>query len=583
MLRNLRALAPYLLRYRWSYVAGFVALFFKSVFTAAFPVFIKQAVDTLAAREPASALWPIAGALLGVAAAKAVFLFWMRWIIARNARRVESDIAADLTGHLLHLPQRFYRAYSTGDIMSRAVSDLSAVKAMIGQGLMQAVDILLTFTVVLTVMAATDWRLTCVVFLPIPLVSFTVAYFGRKVHERFRKVQESLSGIASLTQENLNNVRVIRAYGQSHAEAERFRALNQAYRNDNLELVRIWRRFYPQLELLVGLTFMAILGYGGWRTMQGAMSIGSFAMFLSYMAILTWPMIGLGWVVNLVQRGASALVRIHELMSYPLSLPNTPAPDPSIVSLRGDVSFDHVSVFYPGASRPALDQVSFAIRAGQTLAVVGPVGCGKSTLLDLLPRLLEPSSGVVAIDNIDARRIPLRVLRSSVAYVPQASFLFNRSIRENLRLAAPSAEDWQLEEAASIAQVWDEIQAFPRGLDTLVGERGMTLSGGQQQRLCLARAMLRDPRILLLDDALSSVDAGTEAAILERLRLFMRNRTTIVASHRLSAIRYADQIVVLEEGHIVEYGAHDDLIAAGGVYADLYRKQLLEEELSRDE
>jgi len=240
-------------------------------------------------------------------------------------------------------------------------------------------------------------------------------------------------------------------------------------------------------------------------------------------------------------------------------------------------------MYYPGASRPALDDVSLAIRAGQTLAVVGSVGSGKSTLLDLLPRLLDASSGVVSVDNIDVRRIPLNVLRSSVGYVPQASFLFNRSIRDNLRLAAPSAEDWRLEEAASIAQVWDEIQAFPRGLDTLVGERGMTLSGGQQQRICLARALLRDPRILLLDDALSSVDAGAEAAILERLRLFMRNRTTIVASHRLSAILYADQIAVLEEGSIVEYGSHEDLVAANGVYADLYRKQLLEEELSRDE
>jgi ATP-binding cassette subfamily B multidrug efflux pump len=583
MLRSLRALIPYLLRYRWRYVAGLVALVLKSLFAAAVPVFIKQAVDATAAGDTGRTLWMIAGGLLAVAALKSFFQFWMRWIINGNSRRIEYDIANDLLGHLLYLPQRFYRSYTTGDIMSRAVNDLSAVRMMIGAGIMVVADITITFAVVLTVMATTDWRLTCVVFLPIPLVSITVAYFGRQVHARFLAVQESLADIASMTQENLTNVRVIRAYGQTAAEGERFQRLNEAYRDQNMKLVAIWRRFYPQLELLVSLTFLLVLGYGGWRTSQGAMTIGSFAMFLSYMAMLTWPMIGLGWGVNLWQRGSAALSRIHELMDYPVSAPNVPAVDHSITSLRGAISTENVSVTYPNSSGPALDGLSLSVDSGQTLAIVGAVGAGKTTLLNLIPRVNDASSGIVRVDGIDARTIPLNVLRSSIGYVPQESFLFHRSVRENLKLGSRTAEDWQLQEAATVAQVWDEIQSFPNGLDTLVGERGITLSGGQQQRVCLARALLRDPRILLLDDALSSVDAGTEEAIIEKLRLFMRNRTTLVSSHRLSAVRHADQIAVLREGKLVEYGSHEDLIDADDIYADLYRKQLIEQELVRDE
>ncbi len=583
MLRSLRALIPYLLRYRWRYAAGFLALFFKSVFAAAIPIFIKQAVDAIAGGEVGRELWIIAGALIAVAAIKGFFQFWMRWIIIGNSRRIEYDIANDLLGHLLYLPQRFYRSYTTGDIMSRSVNDLAAVRTMIGVGLMTAADITITFIVVLTVMATTDWRLTCMVFLPIPLVSITVTYFGRQVHAHFLAVQERLADIASMTQENLTNVRVIRAYGQASAESERFQRLNEAYRDENLKLVAVWRKFYPQLELLVGLTFLVVLGYGGWRTAQGAMTIGSFAMFLSYMAMLTWPMIGLGWSVNLWQRGSAALTRIHELMDYPLSSPNAPDPDLSITSLRGSVSVENVTFSYPGATSPALDSVSLSVSSGETLAIVGAVGSGKTTLLNLVPRVLDASSGVVRVDGIDARTIPLDVLRSTIGYVPQESFLFHRTIRENLQLGSPTAEDWQLEEAATIAQVWTEIQSFPQGLDTLVGERGVTLSGGQRQRICLARALLRDPRILLLDDALSSVDAATEEAIIEKLRLFMRNRTTLVSSHRLSALRHADQIAVLQEGKLVEYGSHEDLLAADDVYADLHRKQLIEEELVRDE
>jgi ATP-binding cassette subfamily B protein len=583
MLSTLRTLLPYLLHYRWRYAAGVASLVARTALAAAIPVAIKYTVDALGASATTPLLMRYASALLALAAAKALFQYFTRLLLIGVSRDVEYEMRNDMAARLLDMPLRFFSSFSTGDLMSRAINDLNAVRMMLGPGLMFLLETGLTFAVVLTVMSATDWQLTALVFLPAPLVTLTVSHYGRRTHDRFLKVQESVSALTTAVEENLTAVRTIRAYARGGSEMLRFGRHNDRLLDENMELIGIWRRMYPQMELLVGLTYVIVLGFGGWKTIEGAMTIGDFVMFMTYMAMLTWPMIGLGWVINLMERGAASLGRINEILTHPVAIADGAQTDHSISGLRGDLELRGVSITYPGAAVPALDDISVAIPAGSTVAIVGAVGSGKSTFLRQIARLIDPSSGTVLIDGVDQRNIPLAVLRSSIGCVPQDSVLFRRTIRENLLIGKPHAADWELEEACGVAQVWEEVQALPKGLDTLVGERGVTLSGGQRQRLALARALLRDPRILILDDALSHVDAATEAQILDRLRTYMRNRTALIVSHRPAAAESAAAVLTLDHGRLVEVGSHDELLALGGRYAAIYRRQTLEEELVRDE
>jgi ATP-binding cassette subfamily B protein len=458
---------------------------------------------------------------------------------------------------------------------------MNAVRLMIGPGVMYCADVVLTFLVVLAVMSTTDWRLTCLVFLPIPLVSFTVSYFGRQTHDRFQQVQARFSDMSSLAQENLSNMRIVKAYAQEQGETDRFRELNDQYVNDNIRLIQVWSRFYPMLELLIGLTYVIVLGYGGWRVLQGSITLGSFVMFMTYMTILTWPMIGFGWVVNLVQRGVASLERLNELFKQRPDIVDTVETDASIADIRGDLEFRDVAFSYPGAQGLALENISLFVPAGQTLAIVGPTGSGKSTLVHLVPRLFDPQKGTILIDGIDIKKIPLDILRRYIGFVPQETFLFSRSVRENIKLGVADANDWQVSEAANVAHFAPDVQGFRDGFETLVGERGITLSGGQKQRTAIARAVLRDPRILILDDAMASVDTATEEKILDNLRVLMRNRTCLLISHRVSTARHADRIIVLIDGKVVESGTHESLLAERGHYYELDQKQMLEEELAR--
>ena len=583
MLSTLRTLLPYLLHYRWRYAAGFAALLARTAFAAAIPYALKFAVDAVAARATTGLLVRYVGILLALAVAKAVFQYATRRILMSASRDVEYEMRNDFAARLLEMPLRFYHAFSTGDLMSRAVNDLNAVRMMLGPGLMFALETSLTFAAVITVMSTTDWQLTALVFLPVPLVTLTVSYFGRKTHDRFQKVQESVSSLTSVVEENLTAARTIRAYARGDSELRRFGVRNDELLDQNMALIGIWRRMYPQMELLIGLTYAVVLGFGGWRTMQGGMTVGDFVMFMTYMTMLTWPMISLGWVINLMERGGASLGRVNEVLRHPVAIADGAETDYSVAGLRGDLELRNVSVLYPGASTPALAEASVEFPAGTTVAIAGAVGSGKTTLLRLVARLLDPSEGSVRIDGTDQRKIPLAVLRGSIGCVPQDSVLFHSTVRENLLLGAPVAEDWQIEEACGVAQIWDEIQALPEGLETRVGERGVTLSGGQRQRLALARALLRDPRIVILDDALSHVDAATEAQILDRLRTYMRNRTALIVSHRPAAAEIADRVLTLDRGRIVESGAHEELLRMDGRYAAIYRRQTLEEELAHDE
>jgi ATP-binding cassette subfamily B multidrug efflux pump len=426
------------------------------------------------------------------------------------------------------------------------------------------------------VMSSADWRLTLLAILPAPLVSFAVIFFGRKIHDRFERIQALFSDISSRVQENLSGVRMIRAYVQEAAELARFNRLNQDYIAQNLQLVRISGLFEPLLEMLIGITFLIVLWAGGYRVLSGKLSLGGFVMFNTYMGMLVWPMIAMGWVVNLMQRGSASFERICQIMDERPTIAE-PVSAPPLAAVRGEIEFRGVSVAYPAGR--ALSGVDLRIPAGATVAIVGATGCGKSTLVSLIPRLLDPSTGSVLLDGADLRTLSPQALRRHIGFVPQETFLFSSTIAENIAFGVVQSTPEQIRRAAELAGLAADIESFPAGYETMVGERGITLSGGQKQRTAIARAVLRDPRILILDDALSSVDTLTEELILRGLAGVMRGRTVILISHRVSTVRQADRIVVLEKGGIVEQGTHAELAAAGGYYSELYRKQLLEEEL----
>ena len=580
MLSTLRTLAPYMLRYRWRYSAGFTALLFRGALATALPYLLGRSIDALAAGET-SAAQRLAVLILVVAAGKGIAQYAMRWILITISRDIEYDLRNDLTAHMVRLDRRFYERYRTGDLMARAANDLAQVRSLLGPGLMYTAEIAVVFVAVVSVMAWTDGLLTLLVFAPMPLISLAVGHFGRRTHEQFRLVQERFSAISTRVQEHLAGLRMLRAYDQGTQEAARFDRANAEYMGASLGLVRIWRKFYPALEFLVGFTGIAVLGFGGWRVIQGEITLGTFTMFLSFLAMLTWPMVGMGVVVNITQRGVASLGRLNAIFHYRPRIADDGRSSPEDGPLSGEIEWREVSVQYPGGSAPALREVNLRIPAGQTLALIGSVGSGKSTLASLLPRLLDPSQGQVLVGGVDIRRFPVSALRRYIGYVPQESFLFSRTIARNIRLGVPGASDHDLHLAASTSMLDGDGDGFPDGLETMVGERGITLSGGQKQRVAIARALLKDPGILVLDDATASVDAQTEHELWKGLRQGMRERTVLIVTHRVSSARLADRIAVLDAGRVVDLGTHEELLERGGLYARMHRRQRIEEELER--
>jgi ATP-binding cassette, subfamily B, multidrug efflux pump len=576
MWESLRTVRGYLWRYRGGLALGLGALVLKDVAGAVQPLVIRAAIDTLSHAFGIGRLLRYAGFLVGLAAVKGLFQYWMRVIIIGISRDIEYDLRNDLFRHLVELSPDYYGRVRTGDIMARATNDLNAVRMMLGPGIMYWAETSLTFLLAIVVMVTVDWRLAVLAILPAPLVSLAVIFFGRAIHARFERIQAMFSDISSRVQENLAGVRMVRAFVQEEAELGHFEKLNRAYTAENIRLVRISGVFQPLLEALIGLTFLAVLWYGGGQVLTGRISLGSFVMFNTYMGILVWPMIALGWVVNLMQRGGASLERINQIFEEKATIA-APANPVALERVRGEIEFRNATVSYP--SGRALDNVSLKIAAGATVAVVGHTGSGKSTLVSLVPRLMDPTEGSVLLDGIDLRDLSPAELRRHIGFVPQETFLFSATIAGNIAFGVESATHEEIRRAAELAGLAGDIESFPNGYETMVGERGITLSGGQKQRTAIARAILRNPRILILDDALSSVDTLTEERILEALEGAMRGRTVILISHRVSTVRQADLIVVLEHGQIVERGTHAELVTAGGYYADLSRKQTLEEEL----
>ena len=574
MWKQLTTLHNYLRRYRWAMLLGMLCLVLKDVAQALQPLMIRGAVDAFPGRS--GKFIRFAFMLVGLSLVKGIFQYWMRVIIIGISRDIEFDLRNDLYRHLLGLSWDFYGRTRTGDIMARSTNDLNAVRMMLGPGIMYWTETSLTFVLAIAIMVSTDWRLALLSVLPMPAVSLAVIFFGRAIHTRFERIQEMFSDISSRAQENFSGVRMIRAFVQERAEMRRFADLNREYVSQNMRLVRIQAVFDPLLEALIGLTFLVVLWVGGYQVLRGRISIGSFVMFNTYMGMLVWPMIALGWVVNLMQRGTASLARINQILVERPSIAAPPNPVP-LERPRGEIEFANAGVQYGSAH--ALDGIDLRIAAGETVAVVGHTGSGKSTLASLVPRLMDPSTGIVRFDGIDLRELDPAELRRQVGFVPQETFLFSASIAENIAFGVDRASQEQIRRAAEIAGLAGDIEGFPNGYQTMVGERGITLSGGQKQRTAIARAILRDPRVLILDDALSSVDTLTEERILTHLAEVMRDRTVILISHRVSTVRQADRIVVLAHGRIVEQGTHAELVDAGGYYAELSQKQMLEEEL----
>ncbi len=596
MFKNLSPLFPYLRKYRVTFWIGALCVLCNNGVWILFPLVIRRAIDDLNLGVTRHKLFTYSALLLAVAATKAIFQFLTRWILIGVSREIEFDLRNDLFTHLERLSYSFYQRTRTGDIMARATNDLNAVRMLAGPGIMYTANTVVFTAGALVFMLSISPRLTLFAFLPLPIVSIVVQYFGRKIHERFERIQAMFSDISARAQENFSGARLIRAYVQEQAEIETFERDNTEYIARSLKLVRLMGMLWPTLETLLGIAIVIVLWVGGREVLLHRITLGSFVAFNTYMVQLTWPIISLGWVINIFQRGTASMGRIQNVLSETPEI--TDAAVPAIgapAGIRGEIEFRNLSFHYGhtliAAERgrgnihgdeAVLKNINLRVPEGTSLAIVGPTGSGKSTLVSLIPRIYDAAEGSVLIDGRSIREIPLEVLRRHIGFVPQETFLFSDTIRENIAFGAEHATDAEIRRAAEAANIAEEIESFPQGYDTLVGERGLTLSGGQKQRTAIARALIRSPRILVLDDALASVDTQTEDRILNHLREIMQGRTTIFISHRVSTVRNADRIAVLHEGQIVEYGTHEELIERNGYYTELYNKQLLEEELETE-
>jgi ATP-binding cassette subfamily B protein len=605
-----RRLLSYALRYPRKFLLGLVCVVIsRSVYLAA-PQVLGFAVDGLTEGATAAKLIAYGVLLLGIGVVAGIFRFLMRRILTGVSRDIEYDMRNEFFAHLQKLPASYFQANRTGDLMSRATNDLNAVRMMIGPAVMYLSDTILTFVVAVALMISIDWRLTLVALVPLPFVSISVKYFGTAIHKRFEEIQAQLSDLSAVAQEAFSGVRVVRAYRQESDQIARFARSNEEFVRRNRRLIAVQGFFFPSMTFFLGLGSLVIIWYGSREVIGGRLTLGQFVAFFGYLTLLGWPMIAFGWVTNMIQRGMASWKRMMEVLNTTPAIADVSS-DPEKVALhaegraafsgppavRGEIEFRGLTFKYGETN--VLEHVSARVSAGQIVALVGPTGSGKSTLISLLARLYDPPPGTVFIDGVDVRLWPLAALRGAIGFVPQEPFLFSDTLAANVAFGIDAVDGGTADlsgapadagltdlrrarvlSAAAVARLDKDVADFPAGYETLVGERGITLSGGQKQRTALARALAIDPKILILDDALSAVDTYTEEEILSRLRDVMRQRTSLIVSHRVSTVRHADQILVLDRGRIVERGTHDELIRSGGLYAELHKKQLLEEELA---
>lgn len=575
-LNQLRSLLPYYRPYLRGVLAGLVLVVLSNVFTIAGPFLLKLAIDSITVSLSRDAMLTYALLIVGAAVLSGITRYGMRQLLNSISRRIETDLRNDLFGHLLRLSPEFYDRWRTGDLMSRATNDVLAVRQVAGPAIMYLVNTTAVSVFALALMIWISPTLTAIAMIPMVLMPVAVLWFGGRIHKRFERIQEQFSELNNFAQENLSGIRIVKAYAREDDQVLRFGARSAEYMERNLDLARIWGAFFPALRFLGGLGAVIVLWLGGKEVIAGHITIGDFIAFGFYLTLLMWPMIAVGWVTNLFQRGAASMGRINALLATKPIIDN--AAETIDGPITGAIEFRNVWFRYPQTERWVLEDVSFVIEPGETVAIVGATASGKSTIVRLMGRLYDVTRGQVVIDGVDVRKRRLETLRSAIATVPQEPFLFSDTLRENLILD-DGGFDERLSTAIDVAQLRATLEEIPDGLDTLLGERGINLSGGQKQRATMARALHRDSPVLILDDSLSAVDTVTEEAILEGLREFMVGRTSIIVSHRVSAVAGADKILVLDEGRVVETGKHAALLATGGVYAQLLERQLLTEEL----
>jgi ATP-binding cassette subfamily B protein len=586
---------------------GLLTVVLSNVFNVALPLFVGRAIDELKNGLQTGVLdkggiLTYALLVVGFSLVAGIFTFLTRQTIIVVSRHVEFDIRNDFLSHIQKLPLAYFQTTPTGELMALATNDISAVRNALGPGIMYPTDTLMTFIMVLAVMLYADWQLTLLALIPLPFVSVAVYQLGKLVHKKFEERQAQYSALTTRAQENLSGIRVIKNYVREEHETALFRDMSWDYLKKNLVLARVQSIMWPLMFLLIGFSLVITLYNGGTRVIDGRLSIGTLTAFFGYQVMLIWPMIAFGWVINQLQQGSASMARLSRIMDTEPTIRDTepairntepairgtePAirgtggTDVGITSIKGTIEFRNVTFRHAGATVDALKGISLTIPAGRTLAVVGYTGSGKSTMVNLIPRLYDVTGGELLIDGVDVRKIPLKVLRGAIGYVPQETFLFSETIADNIAYGMDAGTGADVHEAAEIARIAHDIAEFPKGYETFLGERGITLSGGQKQRTSIARAVMRKPAILILDDALSAVDTFSEEGILSRLRGVMKGRSSIIISHRISTVKDADSIVVLDDGAIREQGTHDELVALGGIYAELHRKQLLEEELEQ--